>query len=111
MSNESDPYAPPEVVGDVDALPPVMRERGVSMYDPIIIYAVENQGRWTKVDPKGRTHQAFRNAILSRLEQLGLEMKVKQRGKLAYVRYDGDVEDVTDMIERIRDESRAQYGD
>lgn len=111
MSDGPDPYAPPEVVGDVDALPPVMRERGVSMYDDVIIHAVEMEGRWVKVDPKGRTHQAFRNAILSRLEQLGLEMRVSQRGKLAYVRYDGDVEDVSDMIERIRDESRAQYGD
>jgi len=106
-----DPYAPPEIVGDVAQLPPVLRERGVSMYDPVIIAAVENEGRWVKVDPKGRTHQAFRNAILTRLEQLGLIMKVKQRGSLVYVRYDGKVEGVTEMIERVRKESRAQYGD
>lgn len=106
-----DPYAPPEVVGDVDQLPPVLRERGVSMYDPVIIAAVEHEGRWVKVDPKGRTQQAFRNAMQVRLEQLDLVMKVKQRGSMVYVRYDGKTEGVKEMIERVRNESRAQYGD
>lgn len=106
-----DPYSPPEVVGDVDALPPVLRERGVSIYDPVIIAAVNHESRWVKIDPKGRTLQAFRNALLTRCEQLGLEMKVKQRGSLVYVRYDGKTEGVIEMIERVREESRAQYGD
>ncbi len=106
-----DPYAPPEVVGDVDALPPVLRERGISVYDPVIIAAVNHEGRWVKIDPKGRTLQAFRNALLTRCEQLDLEIKVKQRGSLVYVRYDGKTEGVTEMIERVRNESRAQYGD
>ncbi len=111
MSSGPDPYTPPEIVGDVDALPPVMREaRGVSMYDDIIIHAVKKEGRWVQVDRKGRSQQTFRNGIEARLEQLDLEMRVAKRGKLAYVRYDGDVEDVGDMIDRIRDESRAQYG-
>ncbi len=112
MSSGPDPYSPPEIVGDVAALPPVMRgERGISMYDDIIIHAVKKKGRWVQVDRKGRTQQAVRNAIEARLEQLSLEMRIAQRGKLAYVRYDGDVEDVGDMIDRIRSESRAQYGD
>jgi hypothetical protein len=106
-----DPYAPPEVVGDVEQIPPVLRERGISVYDPVIIAAVEREGRWVQVDPKGRTLQAFRNAILTRAEQLVLVLKVKQRGSLIYVRYDGKTEGVVEMIERVRKESRAQYGD
>ncbi len=106
-----DPYAPPEVVGDVDQLPPVLRERGVSVYDHVIIAAIEHEGRWIQVDPKGRTLQAFRNAILVRAEQLDLTLRVNQRGSLVYVRYDGMVEGVLAMIERVREESRAQYGD
>ena len=106
-----DPYAPPTIVGDVDALPPLLRERGVSLYDHVIIAAIKLESRWIEVDPGSRTPQAFRNAMLVRLEQLEMEMRISQRGKHAFVRYDGETEGKVEMIERVRAESRAQYGD
>ncbi len=110
-SRPKDPYAPPVIVGDVDALPPMLRERGVSMYDHVIIGAIKLEGRWIQVNPGDRTHQAFRNAIFLRLEQLEIVMDVSQRGKFVYVRYQGETEGKVEMIERVRAESRAQYGD
>ena len=105
-------YEPPEVVGDVDALPPPRRPgKGKSVYDNAILAGVEKEGRWVQVDPMGRTQQAFRNALNKRLEVLDLEMEVAQRGKFIYVKYTGDTEGVAEMVERVRAESRAQYGE
>jgi hypothetical protein len=105
-------YEPPEVVGDVEALPPPRRlNKGQSVYDDAILAGVEKEGRWVKVDPMGRTQQAFRNALNKRLEVLELEMKVAQRGKFIYVKFDGEAEGVAEMIERVRAETRALYGE
>ena len=105
-------YEPPEVVGDVDALPPPRRvNKGQSVYDDAIFAGIATEGRWVKVDPMGRTQQAFRNALNKRLEVLELEMAVAQRGKFIYVKFDGETEGVVEMIERVRAESRAKYGD
>jgi hypothetical protein len=39
-------YEPPEIVGNVDALPPVQRHnKGESMYDEAIVHATENKGK------------------------------------------------------------------
>ncbi len=89
----------------------MLRERGVSMYDHVIIAAIKLESRWIQVDPGDRTHQAFRQAMQIRLEQLELDMDIAQRGKLVYVRYQGETEGKVEMIERVRAESRAQYGD
>ncbi len=105
-------YEPPEVIGDVDALPPPRRvSKGKSVYDNAILAGVAKEGRWVKVDPMGRTQQAFRNALNKRLELLELEMQVAQRGKFIYVKFDGETEGVVEMIERVRAESKAIYGE
>ena len=105
-------YEPPEIVGKVDDLPPPQRiNRGQSVYDDAILTGVETEGRWVKVDPMGRTQQAFRNALNKRLEVLGLDMQVAQRGKFIYVKFDGETEGVVEMIERVRAESKAIYGE
>jgi hypothetical protein len=99
-------YKPPSIVGDVDAIPPVKRaNRGESVYDPIIKYAVENGGRWVAVDPQGRSLQAFRNAIRLRLTRLGLDMLVKQRGEYIYVKYEGDTDGMIEHIEKMREQT------
>ena len=72
---------------------------------------VDQEGRWVKIDPMGRTQQAFRNALNKRLEVLDLEMAVAQRGQFIYVKYTGDTEGVAEMVERVRAETRAQYGE
>jgi hypothetical protein len=67
-------YEPPEIVGNVDALPPVQRHnKGESMYDEAIVHATENKGKWIAVDPMGRTSAAFRNGLAKRLLVLDLE--------------------------------------
>jgi len=105
-------YKPPSIVGDVDAIPPVRRtNRGESVYDPVIKYAVENGGRWIAVDPQGRSLQAFRNAIRLRLTQLGLDMLVKQRGDHIYVKYEGDTEGMIEHIEKMRERARTGVTD
>ena len=105
-------YEPPEVVGDVDAIPPPQRRnKGMSVYDNAIVATVESEGSWVKIDPMGRTQQAFRNSLKKRLEQLDLIMQVRQRGQFVYMKYEGETEGIVEMVERVRAESRAEYGE
>jgi hypothetical protein len=112
MAKDPRQYKPPEIVGDVDAVPPPMRKtKAESVYDPLIEYASEREGRWAKIDPAGRNLQNFRNGIKARAETLGIELAVRKRGKFVYIKYDGEGQAVRDIIAQIREESRATYGD
>ena len=107
-----DPYEPPEMAEVVTELPPPMRGgAGESIYDEIILLVAKNEGQWVAVDPMGRSPGAFRNGVGERLEKLDLTMSIAQRGKYMYMKYDGPGEEVADMIERVREESRAAYGE
>lgn len=101
----------PQPIEIVDELPPPDRERGKSIYDPVIIKAAENPGKWVACQLGDRTYSAFKTGVKARTEQLGLVLKTRKRGNLAYVHYEGPKEDVAAMIERTRKESRAKYGE
>jgi hypothetical protein len=108
MSIEETPF----VFGPVEELPPVQRERGVSIYDPVIVAATEHPSEWIQCERGNRTVSAFKSAVLLRAAQLDLEViTVKQRGQMMYVKYDGPGQDVAAMIEQVRAESRAHYGE
>lgn len=100
---------PPLPIDVVDELPPPLRERGVSIYDAVILHAHDNPDKWIAVDYGNRTFGAFRMGMIHRLEQLELDMDLKKRGKLAYVRYEGETEDLAAKIREIREQSRAPY--
>ncbi len=107
-----EPYEPPEVADISLELPPPMRgKRGESVYDEVILATADHEGQWVAVDPKGRSAGAFRTGVVDRLEKLGLEMLVKQRGAYMYMKFEGGGEPVEALIERVRAESRAAYGE
>lgn len=101
---------PPKVLGPVDDLPPPMRERGKSIYDSVITAAIENPKRWVAAEVGNRSFSAFKMGVDTRLAQLNLELIVKQRGNLAYLKYEGPKTDIRERIKQIRQDSRAQYG-
>ena len=109
---KSGEHDPPQVIETVGELPPPMRGgKGESVYDDVILQAAAVEGAWLKVDPKGRSLAAFRNGVIERAEKLELDtMQVRVRGNFVYIRYQGG-ENVKDMIERVREEARAIYGE